>query len=61
MAPNVIRPNQMLIFNPAMCYLQEQPAEHDDEGCGSMSPRPSPPAKRTYVKNISPEEKILRK
>ncbi|VVC38284.1 Basic-leucine zipper domain [Cinara cedri] len=66
MAPNIIRPSQMLIFNPAgMCYV-EQPRHQaivaeDDGDFEPMSPRPSPPAKRTYVKNISPEEKILRK
>ncbi|XP_025410148.1 X-box-binding protein 1 [Sipha flava] len=59
MAPNVIRSNQMLILNSAMCYVEQRQAISDDE-YESTSPR-SPPAKRTYVKNISPEEKILRK
>ncbi|XP_050535715.1 X-box-binding protein 1 [Daktulosphaira vitifoliae] len=62
MAPNIIRPNQMLIFSP-MCYV-----EHRREGscgnnsdCSSDMETPPKPVKRTYVKNISPEEKILRK
>lgn len=46
----------MLIFNhPTMCYVEQRRVVDDD------GPRSSPPAKRTYVKNISPEEKILRK
>uniref|UniRef100_A0A2S2NKE5 X-box-binding protein 1 n=1 Tax=Schizaphis graminum TaxID=13262 RepID=A0A2S2NKE5_SCHGA len=62
MAPNIIRPSQMLIFNSAMCYVKQRqhPAAGDIDGGSSMSSK-SPPAKRTYVKNISPEEKILRK
>lgn len=62
MAPNIIRPSQMLIFNSGMCYVEQRQhtAAGDVSGGSSMSPR-SPPAKRTYVKNISPEEKILRK
>lgn len=79
MAPNLIRPSQMLIFDPAtvsVCYMGQRQVAPQGAGrpacaaaaaatataaaASSTSP-PPPTAKRTYVKNISPEEKILRK
>ncbi|XP_050436723.1 X-box-binding protein 1 isoform X2 [Adelges cooleyi] len=67
MAPNMIRPNQMLIFSP-MCYVEHRRdggrcgiSSGNNSDCSSDMDMPLKPAKRTYVKNISPEEKILRK
>lgn len=53
----------MLIFNPAMCYVEQRRQASGGNGSAEDDggPARSPPAKRTYVKNISPEEKILRK
>lgn len=71
MAPNLIRPSQMLIFDPAtvsVCYMGQRQVAPQGAGrstsAAATAAAPStspPPAKRTYVKNISPEEKILRK
>lgn len=73
MAPNLIRPSQMLIFDPAtvsLCYMGQRqvapqgagrPTSAATTAAPSSTSPPPPPAKRTYVKNISPEEKILRK